>query len=84
VNRVRRAAFQSDALSRAAWETTMHLLNSARADAWRASEPPVHDPVAPPIPPELPLTPDPPDIPPTPFPNPPDRAVELAGADGAV
>lgn len=39
-----------------------------------ASEPPIHDPVAPPIPPELPLSPDPPDIPANPFPDPPTEA----------
>lgn len=54
----------------------MRPLNSSQAaasrpaDVWRASEPPIHDPVAPPIPPELPVAPDPPDIPPTPFPDP--------------
>jgi hypothetical protein len=36
----------------------------------RASEPPLPDPVGPPIPPELPVGPDPPDIPTTPFPDP--------------
>jgi hypothetical protein len=41
-------------------------LSAARCD----SEPPIPDPVAPPIPPELPLSPDPPDIPPTPFDKP--------------
>jgi hypothetical protein len=49
-------------------EATMHgnSLSAARCD----SEPPIPDPVAPPIPPELPLSPDPPDIPPTPFDKP--------------
>jgi hypothetical protein len=37
----------------------------------QGSEPPIPDPVAPPIPPELPVSPDPPDIPSTPFPDPP-------------
>ena len=40
-----------------------------RASARLASERPIPDPVRPPIPPELPLSPDPPDIPPTPFPD---------------
>jgi len=31
------------------------------------SEPPLHDPVAPPIPPELPVSPDLPDMPANPF-----------------
>jgi hypothetical protein len=42
-----------------------------RAHIRQASESPIPDPVAPPIPPELPVSPDPPDIPPTPFPDPP-------------
>lgn len=35
-----------------------------------SGEPPVHDPVAPAIPPELPASPDPPDIPIGPLPPP--------------
>ena len=41
-------------------------LNAIRCD----SEPPIPDPVAPPIPPELPVFPEEGDIPPTPFPDP--------------
>lgn len=40
------------------------------------SEPPIPDPVAPPIPPELPVSPVPPDIPAGPFP---DRTPESQG-----
>ncbi|CAN7575265.1 hypothetical protein LJR225_004276 [Phenylobacterium sp. LjRoot225] len=48
----------------------MRPSNLNKTDVWLAGEPPLHDPVAPPIPPELPVMPDPPDIPPTPFPDP--------------
>lgn len=46
-------------------------LGSTRTGVPMASEAPIPDPVAPPIPPELPVSPDPPDIPSTPFPDPP-------------
>lgn len=48
----------------------MERRNEPPAGAWRASEAPFPDPIRPPIPPELPASPEPPDIPLSPIPEP--------------
>jgi hypothetical protein len=46
------------------------MRNARVVDLCATSEQPIPDPVAPPIPPELPVSPIPPDIPAGPFPDP--------------
>ncbi|MDE2488585.1 MAG: hypothetical protein KGO51_14420 [Alphaproteobacteria bacterium] len=59
-------------------------MSLATRRAIRASEPPIPDPVSPPIPPELPASPDPPDIPLEPPPHgPEDRPPPLDWARNA-